>query len=491
MRESGILLPLSALPSDCGIGTMGEQAYRFIDFLSEAKQSCWQLLPLNPSSCGNSPYSALSSFAGEPIYIDPALLVRDGLLTRSEARRIRGSARVDYAGERRRREKQLRLAYGRMDDSMRAELIRFRQHNARWLDDYTLYVALRRHFGGKVWTDWDDAAIRRREAAALNEYRALLADELDYHAFVQFLFFRQWAALRDYAHAHGVSIIGDIPVYVALDSADAWSEPEFFLLDADGFPTEVAGVPPDYFNAEGQRWGNPLYDWERMRADGFGWWIRRIDGARKLYDRLRIDHFRGFESYWAIPANEPGAKNGVWRKGPGMALVGVLTSWFYGVPFIAEDLGILTPAVHALRRESGLPGMTVLQFAFDAKGDSLYLPHNCEKNSVCYLGTHDNNTILGWLDEAAPEDIEYARQYMHVTEDEGWCRGFLRTGMATPCELFVVQMQELLELPGDCRTNTPGVPEGNWVWRMLPGAITKELTDWLADCTLRYRRAGE
>ena len=315
-----------------------------------------------------------------------------------------------------------------------------------------------------------------------------LHDEIEYHVFVQFLFFRQWEKLKDYAHKKGVKFIGDIPIYVALDSADVWSEPKFFQLDEKNVPKAVAGVPPDPFTADGQLWGNPLYNWDALEKDGFGWWIRRVEGAQKLYDVIRIDHFRGFESYWSVPYGETTAKNGTWRPGPGMKLVGVLTSWFHDLDFIAEDLGYVTDGVRRLVQDSGMPGMKILEFAFDAHGDSDYLPHCIPYNSVCYLGTHDNNTVLGWVKETGKRDRDFAARYMHITEDEGWCWGMIRTGMQTCADLFVMQMQDILELDGRARMNTPGVPLGNWRWRMLPDAATKELAKKLQLYTRTFRR---
>ena len=489
-RCSGILMPLSSLPSHWGIGTMGKSAYEFVNFLQRAGQKYWQILPLVPTSCGNSPYSSFSTYAGNPNYIDLDMLASSGLVKKSEINAIDwGSdpSRVDYDKVNAGREKLLRIAFSRGRVKLRTEVEAFRSGNF-WVEDYALYMAAKSYFGMKSWTEWDDRALRMREPEALCSYRELLKDEIEYHCFVQMLFSRQWNALREYAHGNGIQFIGDIPIYVALDSADVWSEPQFFMLDEDNMPTLVAGCPPDAFTDEGQFWGNPLYDWERMRNDGYGWWIRRIDGAGKLYDVVRIDHFRGFESFWAIPADAESAKEGFWMQGPGMGLVSVLRGWFPQMRYIAEDLGMLTDAVHRLVSDSGFPGMSVLQFAFDAKGNSDYLPHNCKSGTVCYVGTHDNDTVNGWVKHSKKEDVAFAEKYMHITPDEGWCWGMIRTGMATGCELFVVPMQDVLELGGECRMNVPGVAEGNWEWRMLPGADTKKVAAKLREYTVRYRR---
>lgn len=490
-RSSGILMPMSSLPSNYGIGTMGRSAYEFVDFLKAAGQKYWQLLPLCPTSCGNSPYSSFSTFAGNPYYIDLDFLIKDKLLTENEVQSInwgRDAQKTDYARISANRLAVLRLAFDRGRKKYAGAVKTFREENSRWLDNYALFMALKTHFGPMSWTEWPDEDIRLHKSEAVEKYSELLKDEMEFHIFLQFLFFRQWNDLRNYAQKKGIKFIGDVPIYVSLDSADVWSEPQFFLLDGKNVPVEVAGVPPDYFAEDGQLWGNPLFDWDAMKADGYGWWIRRIDGAQKLYDVIRIDHFRGFDSYWAVPYGEKTAKNGYWRPGPGMGLVGVLTSWFYGLQFIAEDLGCATPGVQQLLNDSGLPGMKVLQFAFDSKNESGHLPHNAVKNSVCFVGTHDNNTVKGWLKEAKKADRDYAARYMHITDDEGWCWGFIRTGMASASELFVVQMQDVLELGGECRMNIPGVPDGNWSWRMTPGAVTPELTKKLKLYTRTYHR---
>ena len=489
-RSSGILMAMSSLPSEHGIGTMGKSAYKFVDFLRDSGQKYWQLLPLCPTSYGDSPYSSFSTFAGNPYLIDLDLLCRDKLLKKAEYTDIDwGSdpAKVDYGKIYQHRFGVLRLAFGRGKKKYAAELAEFRRANA-WVENYALFMALKAHFGMVSWTEWPEEDIRKHEPEAVEKYRAELAEEIDFQVFMQCMFFRQWNALRDYAHEQGVEFIGDVPIYVALDSADVWSESRFFQLDEDNVPVEVAGVPPDDFTDEGQLWGNPLYDWDAMKADGYGWWIRRIDGAKKLYDIIRIDHFRGFESYWAVPYGDTTAKNGRWRPGPGMDLVGVLLGWFRDLRLIAEDLGYTTPEVRKLLADSGLPGMKILQFAFDPHGESDYLPYRCERNSVCYVGTHDNETVNGWLKGIGKADKEFAKRYMHITDDEGWCWGLIRTGMGTTSDLFVMQMQDVLELGGECRMNTPGTQCGNWVWRMLPDAVSPALAKKLRVYTETYRR---
>ena len=489
-RSSGVLMALSSLPSPYGIGTMGKSAYEFVDFLKAAGQRYWQLLPLVPTSAGDSPYSSFSTFAGNPYFIDLDLLVREKLLKAGEVASLNWGDRpdrVDYARLYDQRPMLLRRAFERGRVKLAPEVEAFRGQN-RWVENYGLYMALKAHFDMLPWTEWPEEDIRLHRDAAVRRWTEELRGEIDYYIFVQFLFFRQWDKLKDYAHDRGVKFIGDIPIYVALDSADVWSEPRFFQLDEKNMPKAVAGVPPDAFTEDGQLWGNPLYNWTEMERDGFGWWIRRIEGAQKLYDVIRIDHFRGFESYWSVPYGETTAKNGTWLPGPGMKLVGVLTSWFHDLDFIAEDLGYITPGVRKLVQDSGMPGMKIMEFAFDAHGDSDYLPHCISYNSVCYLGTHDNDTVMGWLKTTGKRDREFAARYMHITEDEGWCWGMIRTGMITAADLFVVQMQDLLELGPEARMNVPGKPTGNWRWRMLPGAANKELAKKLLTYTRTYRR---
>ena len=489
-RSSGILMPVFSLPSPYGIGTIGKSAYDFVDFLHAAGQSWWQFLPLGPAACGNSPYSAVSSFAGNPYYIDLDMLMQEGLLCSENLKgrvESQNSDCVDYKKLFDSRIEILRIAFDKGREKLRDEIRKFRDENTPWVANYALYMALKARFNMTSWTEWPED-IKKRSPEAVERYTSELAEEIAFWVFTQFLFYRQWNALRAYAAEKGIGFIGDIPVYVPLDSADVWSEPQFFDLDEDYVPREVSGVPPDVFCEEGQLWGNPLYNYEAMRRDGYGWWIRRVEGASKLYDAVRIDHFRGFESYWAVPYGEKTAINGVWRKGPGLELVHILTSWFNSLSFIAEDLGILTDDVRKLLSDSGLPGMKVLEFAFDASGTSSYLPHNIGFNSVCYVGTHDNDTVLGWLDTAPEADREFAAKYMHVKEDDSWPWAFIRTGMSTSANLFVAQMQDVLELPGSARTNVPGVAEGNWRWRMLPGAADAGIAEKLLDMTQTFRR---
>lgn len=484
-------MPISSLPSNYGIGTFGKEAYKFADFLAAAGQKAWQLLPLGPTSYGDSPYASFSTFAGNPYFIDLDLLIEDGLLKKAEVEAVDWGSdpmNVDYGKIYYNRFDILRLACSRGWDRDAAEITRFREQNAGWLPDYALFMALKRHFGMVSWTLWPDEDVRLRKPGRLEHYRTLLDADVRLFTWIQYTFYKQWDKLRDYVHSLGIEIIGDLPIYVALDSSDVWADPRSFLLDEKNIPTCVSGVPPDYFCEDGQLWGNPIYDWARMKGDGYGWWIRRIEGAKKLYDVIRIDHFRGFESYWAIPYGETTAKNGRWVKGPGMSLVGVLTGWFRDLDFIAEDLGYPSPEVVQLLSDSGLPGMKVLEFAFDSRDPSDYLPHSCNFNSICYTGTHDNAPLALWRTEADKADIAFAKKYLGLNDEEGFNAGIIRGGMSCQSRLFVAQMQDYLGLGKGCRMNTPGTSSGNWQWRMLSGEASKKLAKSIHETTRIYGR---
>ena len=482
-RSSGILLPVFSLPSRYGIGSLGKEAREFVEFLHRGGQRWWQILPIGPAGAGNSPYTSESTFAGNPLFLDLPLLAEDGLLTAEELAGAaeEPTARIDYAALYRTREPLLRRAFAVGYPRDRAAVEAF-SRQAPWVGEYALYRAAKARFGDRAWLDWPDEALRRHEDGAVERYRAELAEDVAYHTYLQYLFWRQWQALKGYAEALDIKILGDMPIYVSLDSADVWSERRFFLLGEDGRPTKVAGVPPDYFSADGQLWGNPLYDWPALRRDGFGWWIRRVEGAADRFHAVRMDHFRAFERYWAVPARAATAKTGAWEPGPGMDLLGVLTGWFPNVTYIAEDLGLLTPEVHALRRAAGLPGMRVLEFAFSGP-DNAYLPHNYEPDTVCYTGTHDNDTAVGWYRGASESQRAFAQTYLGVSGPQAVCRALLRTGCASVAKLFVAQMQDWLELDGEARINTPGVAEGNWRWRLVPGRLTDDLARRIRACT--------
>ncbi|MDD6161000.1 MAG: 4-alpha-glucanotransferase [Oscillospiraceae bacterium] len=493
-RSSGVLMPISALPSKYGIGTLGKAAYDFIDFLSAASQKYWQILPVGPLSYGDSPYQSLSTYAGNPYFVDLDLLVRDGLLKKADIEGIDWGSdpcRVDYGKLFNNRFTVLKKAADKGLVRDAEAVAAFEEENKSWLPDYTLFMALKRHFNMQPWSQWPDEDIRLHKAAACRKYRKDLAEDIRLFTYIQFLFFKQWDALKAYAGEKGVGIIGDLPIYVAMDSADVWSEPHWFQLDEANRPTDVSGVPPDYFSADGQLWGNPLYRWDKMKRDHFGWWVRRVGGAFRLYDVLGFDHFRGLECYWAVPSGVSTAKNGRWVKGPGMDLIRVLTGKYSDKSFIAEDLGFLTPEVKQLLADSGFPGMKVLEFAFDSREESDYLPHTYPRNCICYTGTHDNATIMGWKDEAAAEDVACAVKYLGLNSKEGFNWGMIRGGMSSVANLFVAQMQDYLGLGSEARVNIPGFPSGNWTWRMEKGAATAKLAKKMAGLTKLYGRAVE
>lgn len=490
MRASGILMHISSLPGSYGIGTMGKQAYDFVDFLESAGQSFWQVLPLSPTGYGNSPYQSFSAFAGNPYLIDLETLCEQGLLQQEEIEACfwgDDPERVDYGALFASRTKLLAQAAKRFFDAPPADFDTFLEENQTWLPDYALFMALKDKFAGQSWLSWEDE-IRLRKPKALAEWRQALEQEIRLQYFMQYAFRQQWNALHDYAGKKDIKIIGDVPIYVPLDSADVWANPALFQLDETLHPIKVAGVPPDGFTADGQLWGNPLYDWEAHKKTGFAWWQQRLLAASGLYDCIRLDHFRGFESYWAVPAGDDTARNGCWEKGPGEDFLAAVRGVLPDFPFIAEDLGYLTPEVHALREASGYPGMKVLEFAFDSGNSNEYLPHNHVHNAVCYTGTHDNQTLCQWLEESTPETIQYASEYLRLHEEEGFAWGILRAGFSSVCDLFIAQMQDFLELGGESRMNFPGTTGGNWTWRMAHSALTPELAAHILALTVRYAR---
>ena len=477
-------MPVFSLPSPYGIGTIGKAAYDFIDFLNDANQTWWQILPVGPTSYGDSPYQSPSAYAGNPYLIDLDLLVQDGLLTKKEINAASfgdDPEHIDYGLLYQNRLPLIKKAMERGWERDLDKINEFRRENAFWLEDYALFMAIKRANGMRSWLEWENEDLRMHREHALNECRRELEEDIRLFVYTQYLFFGQWEKLREYAHSKGILIMGDMALYVALDSADVWSSPENFLLDEKNLPVEVAGVPPDYFTADGQLWGNPIYDYDHMQKDGYGWWIRRIGGASKLYDAIRIDHFRGLASYWAVPAGESTARNGRWVQGPGMSLLSALEGWFTGVQFIAEDLGYPSPEVAQLLHDSGFPGMKVLEFAFDSRDESNYLPHTYQNNCICYTGTHDNDTVAGWRKTANKDDLKKAEKYLGLNEKEGFVRGMIRGGMESVADLFIAQMQDYLELGDEARINTPGSESGNWCWRMLPGKASRKLAAEMAE----------
>ena len=491
MRESGILMHITSLPGAYGIGTMGKEAYAFVDFLKSAGQSLWQVLPLTPTGYGDSPYQSCSTFAGNHYLIDLELLIEEGLLRRDEVEDRAWSCRsdkVDFGAQYKNRLAVLRLAYDRFADQ--ETLDAFCREQALWLPDFALFMAMKDHSGGKPWYQWEDP-IKFREPEAIWNVRRELKTRIRFYCFVQLLFYRQWNALRDYAHENGIRIIGDVPIYVPYDSVDVWSNPELFQLDEDMNPTDVAGCPPDAFSDDGQLWGNPLYRWDVIAKDGFGWWLRRLAAAGELYDIVRLDHFRGFEAYWAVPYGDTTARNGKWVKGPGMAFIDAVKNKLPDMKLIAEDLGFLTQEVLDMRDQSGYPGMKVLEFAFDSCEPSEYLPHTYPVNTVCYVGTHDNMTMRQWFDTAEKEAVEYASEYMSLNEREGLVWGTIRTAMASVSEQCIIQMQDYLDLGADARMNFPGTCDGtNWTWRAEDGVFTDALAAKIRKLTTLYGRLG-
>ena len=491
MRQNGILMHITSLPAPYGVGTMGACAREFVVFLEKAGQSCWQILPICPTSYGDSPYQSFSTYAGNPYLIDLDDLAEDELLLPEEYQSIDwGTAldSVDYGTIYGARFDVLRLAVARLRATERAELTEFVHDSASWLEDYAMFMALKTHNGGAAWSTWPEE-IRRREPEALELVRSELAEDMDFWRCVQYLFFHQWWKLKAYANEHGISIVGDVPIYVAGDSVDVWANPTQFQLDEDLMPTEVAGCPPDGFSEDGQLWGNPLFDWDTMEQDGYKWWIERLSYQCATYDILRIDHFRGFEAYYAIPFGDTTARRGEWRKGPGTAFFQAIDEAIGRQNIIAEDLGFLTEGVYEMLAATGFPGMKVLQFAFDSRdGESGYLPHDYPQNCVAYIGTHDNNTILGWLEEAPANDIAYAKDYLRLNEQEGMALGMMRGLWASAANLTVVLMQDVLELDGEARMNTPSTVGTNWKWRALPDSYTDEMAEKLRHEMQVYHR---
>ena len=489
MRQSGILMHITSLPGPYGVGTMGKNAYQFVDFLQSAGQSCWQILPLNPTGYGDSPYQSFSSWAGNPYLIDLDILAKEGLLKQDELERISWEStpnRVDFGLQYTKRYPLLRTAHERFVPG--EEYNAFCQENAFWLNNYALFMAIKDALGGAPWLTWPEG-LKTCRPEALEEQRQKLGKDLDFYRFLQYQFFRQWKALRRYANGKGIRIVGDIPIYVPLDSADVWANPHLFQLDSSLRPTSVAGCPPDSFTADGQLWGNPLYDWPIHEKTGYRWWIRRLSAAAAMYDVVRIDHFRGLESYWSVPAQDETAKNGHWYPGPGMSFVHAIRKALPGLDFIAEDLGYITPEVRKLQLDSGYPGMKVLEFAFDSREESDYLPHLYPVDSVCYTGTHDNPPLGQWLEDAAPEDVACAKAYLGLNQEEGYIWGIIRGAMSSVSRLCVVQLQDYLELGKDARMNRPGsLSCANWTWRANAGQLTPALAEKIRSVTKRYGR---
>ncbi len=489
VRASGVLMPIFSLSSKYGIGTFGREAFRFVDFLYEGGQSYWQILPLSPTNYGDSPYQSFSSYAGNPYFIDIELLIEEGLLKKSEADSFdfgSESEKINYGRLYENRSPLLKLAFNRFEKSAEYEL--FCRENAFWLDDYALFYAIKSQNPAIPLCEWE-APLKKREEGAIEGVKRELSDEVEFCKFCQFKFYEQWFALKNYANQKGIKIIGDIPIYVAADSADLWANPSQFQVDGSLRPKSVAGCPPDAFSDEGQLWGNPLYDWKCMKKDGYRWWKSRLAFALKIYDVVRIDHFRAFESYYAIPATDKNAINGKWVKGPDIGFFKEIKNELgEELPIIAEDLGFLTPAVHTLLKKSGFPGMKVLQFAFDSREESNYLPHNYINNCVVYTGTHDNDTVMGWTETAAVEDVRFAKRYLHAAADESFNWTMMRAALGSVADTCILMMPDLLGLGSEGRINTPSTLGGNWQWRIADGCINSWLARILRENTELYSR---
>ena len=492
MRRSGVLLPVSSIPSKYGIGTFSRQAYEFIDLLEQAGQSYWQILPLGPTGYGDSPYQSFSTFAGNPYYIDLETLIEDGLLTKKDCEKYDFGDNVesiDYEKVYLSRFKVLRKAFENSRIEEDKEFQDFIRTNAYWLDDYTLYMAVKNSFDGVSWIEWDED-IKLRKKKALAAYKEKYRTEITFYQFQQFLFAKQWFALKEYANKKKIQIIGDIPIYVAFDRSDTWANPELFQLDDTCTPIAVAGCPPDAFSATGQLWGNPLYRWDYHKKTNYEWWLKRIAYCYQLYDVVRIDHFRGFDEYYSIPYGDPTAEFGHWEKGPGYDIFKTIKEKLGKKAVIAEDLGFLTKSVIQLVKKTGYPGMKILQFAFDPREESDYLPHNYTANSIVYTGTHDNDTMLGWYESISRRDRAFAKKYLHFRSNKDVQWEFIRSAMASVSDTCIIPMQDYLGLGAEARINIPSTLGTNWKWRMLPGAFDEALAKRIREMTKLYGRLG-
>lgn len=495
MRKSGILLPISSLPSKYGIGAFSKEAYEFVDFLKAAGQKLWQILPLGPTSYGDSPYQSFSTFAGNPYFIDLEALVSEGLITIQDCEEkdwVSHPEYVDYEKIYNSRfevlTKAFDKAFGEFGYASKLEYVAFVKDNAFWLEDYALFMAIKDANEGNSFTLWADD-LRLRRDAAMQDCKAKYAKKMEFYKFQQFLFQTQWKKLKAYANEQGIEIVGDIPIYVSADSADVWANPKLFQLTEDGLPKSVAGCPPDAFSATGQLWGNPLYDWDYHKETEYEWWMQRIAFCYELYDVLRIDHFRGFDEYWSIPYGDPTAVNGKWVQGPRYDLFATMKKVLGDKPVIAEDLGFMTDTVIELVEQTGFPGMKVLQFAFDSREESDYLPHNYVRNSVVYTGTHDNDTTLSWYAQLPEDDKALADDYLQITDDKDLVWKFIRSALGSVSDTAIIPMQDYLALGSEARINTPSTLGINWKWRMKAGAATPELAARIKKETILFGRA--
>lgn len=490
MRKSGVLLPIASLPSNYGIGCFSKEAYEFVDRLAEAGQSYWQILPMGPTGYGDSPYQSFSTFAGNPYFIDPEDLIARGFLTERQCAACDfgdNESYIDYEKIFLSRFGLLWEAYANSEIDKQEAFRVYIRENAYWLDDYALYMAVKDSLGGVCWVEWPED-VKRRQPRALESYRIRFAKEIQFYQFQQYMFHVQWGQLKEYANQKGIKIIGDIPIYVAFDSSDAWANQELFQFDENGNPVAVAGCPPDAFSVTGQLWGNPLYRWDYHRQTGYEWWMKRLRSCFEKYDVVRIDHFRGFDEYYAIPYGAPTAEKGTWQPGPGIDIFRVMKETLGEKEVIAEDLGFLTDTVKELLKESGYPGMKILQFAFDSREESDYLPHNYTTNCVVYTGTHDNDTVLGWYAAMSGEDKEFCNRYLNLSEGKETQWELIRTAMSSVAYLAVIPMQDYLGLGSEARINIPSTLGNNWKWRMGKDDFTKELAGRMRDMTGLYGR---
>ncbi|MBR4341201.1 MAG: 4-alpha-glucanotransferase [Lachnospiraceae bacterium] len=492
MRATGVLLPIASLPTKYGIGGFSKEAYDFVDWLKAAGVDYWQILPLGPTGYGDSPYQSISTFAGNPYFIDLETLTEEGLLTEEECKAAdcgKDPKYIDYGAIYNTRLPLLKKAYKRSKHKKLKKYQEFCEKNAYWLEDYALFVSIKNSKNGECWISWDKD-IRTRTPEALKKYKEKFAEEIDFYKFNQFKFMEQWTKLKKYANDNGIKIIGDIPIYVALDSSDAWGNTNLFEFDKNCKPKSVAGCPPDAFAATGQLWGNPLYNWKVHKESGFSWWLSRISHCYELYDVIRVDHFRGFDEYYSIPAKDKTAENGKWKKGPGIELFNTIKKKLGEKDIIAEDLGFLTPSVMKLLKDSGFPGMKVLQFAFDPHTPSIYLPHKHIENSVVYTGTHDNDTTRGWFKSLGQEDKKYIGEYLgcgEIKEEEiSWI--FIRAALRSVSKLAVIPMQDILDLGSEARLNAPSTFGENWKWRLQKGQASPKIAEKLARCNWMYER---
>lgn len=491
MRAGGILMHISSLPNSYGIGKLGKEAYEFADFLKKAGQRYWQILPISPTSYGDSPYQSFSIYAGNPYFIDLEALEAEGLLKPGEYKNVdfgKDAESVDFGLLYKTVFKVLKKAYKRFEPDF--DFKRFESNN-KWLDNYALFMALKDAHGGKAWEQWE-APIRGFEKKAIAEAREKYKSDIGFYKFLQYTYFKQWYKLKEYVNSLGIKIIGDIPIYVAYDSADVWADPKYFLLDKDKKPIDVAGCPPDAFAAKGQLWGNPLYRWDVMKKENYRWWISRIKAASEIYDVVRIDHFRGFESYYSIPYGRDDAVIGEWRKGPDVELFREIKKQLGRLDIIAEDLGFLTPKVNKMLRLCGYPGMKVLEFAYDPEYKSAYLPHNFKSsNCICYTGTHDNETLVGWVKGLKRKEAKFFRDYLGVSRNKDIPWAMIRLAWSSVSDTAIAQMQDFLELGSDARMNIPSTLGGNWQWRARQGVFTDELAEKILALTKMYNRLGE